>query len=67
MKDDGPLLQDTTASAKLLGAEANLIPFLQSTSAQRVSMSSQHIAHSLPPKRPEHAYIYTGYETIMGH
>lgn len=66
MLDDGPLLEDTTASIKLLGTEATLVPFAQHTSAQRMSMSAQHIAHSLPPSRPEHPYIFTGYESVIG-
>lgn len=66
LEEDGPLLRDTTVTVKLLGAEALLVPLPQMTSAQRMSMSAQHIVHSLSPKRPEHPYLFTGYESIFG-
>lgn len=66
MKEDGSLLEDTTATVRLLGEEALLVPFPQFTSAQRMSMSAQHIVHSLPPNSAEHPYIYTGYESVFG-
>ena len=65
-ESDGPLLRDTNASVKLIGLEALLVPFLQHTSSQRVSMFASHIVQALPPKEAEHPYIYTGYENIIG-
>ena len=66
MEHDGPLLKDTTASVKLLGLEALLVPFLQHTSSQRVSMFASHIVQALPPEYAEHPYLFTGYENIIG-
>ena len=66
MEYDVPLLKDTTASVKLLGLEALLVPFLQFISSQRVSMFSSQIVQALPPWHAEQPFIYTGYENIIG-
>lgn len=66
MEYDVPLLKDTNANVKLLGLEELMIPFLQFTSSQRVSMFASHIVQALPPEHAEHPYIYTGYENIIG-